>query len=131
MTRVADRAYLKRPDRGVPPPRSGPPLVVVIVTYKSHELLEQCLASLDQHMPALPVYVYENSGADYPGREELAARHPEVHWVFGPVNIGYAAALNALVEHPPAASDLLLLNPDARLLGPLTRTPELRTWARI
>lgn len=125
MTRVADRAYLKLPDRGVPPPRSGPHLVVVIVTYKSHELLEQCFASLDQHMPGLPVYVYENSGADYPGREELAARHPDVHWVFGPVNIGYAAALNALVEHTPAGSDLLLLNPDARLLGPLTRTVEL------
>jgi glycosyltransferase involved in cell wall biosynthesis/GT2 family glycosyltransferase len=125
MTRVTDRAYLKLPDRGVPPPRSGSPLVVVIVTYKSHELLEQCLASLDQHMPELPVYVYENSGADYPGREELAARHSDVRWVFGPVNIGFAAALNALVEHTPAGADLLLLNPDARLLAPLTRTPEL------
>jgi glycosyltransferase involved in cell wall biosynthesis/GT2 family glycosyltransferase len=126
MTRQLHRAYLKLPDRGVPPPRSGPPpLVVVIVTYKSHELVEMCLASLDQHMPELPVYVYENSGADYPGREELAARHPDVHWALGPVNIGFAAAVNALAECTPADADLLLLNPDARLLGPLARTVQL------
>jgi len=126
MTRQLDRDYLKLPGRGVPPPRSGPPpLVVVIVTYKSHELVEQCLASLDQHMPELPVYVYENSGVDYPGREELAARHPEVHWVLGSVNIGFAAAVNAAVEHTPPHADLLLLNPDARLLGPMIRTPRL------
>jgi glycosyltransferase involved in cell wall biosynthesis/GT2 family glycosyltransferase len=126
MRRETDRAYLKRPNRGVPPPRFGlPPMAVLIITYKSHELVEMCLASLDQHMPELPVYVYENSGADYPGREELAARHPDVHWVLGPVNIGFAAAVNALAEHTPADADLLLLNPDARLLGPLTRTTEL------
>lgn len=126
MTRELDRAYLKRPGRGVPPPRSGPPpLVVLIVTYKSHELVEMCLASLAEQVPELPVYVYENSGAEYPGREELAARHPDVHWVLGPVNIGFAAAANALAEHTPPDADLLLFNPDARLHGPLTRTRQL------
>jgi glycosyltransferase involved in cell wall biosynthesis/GT2 family glycosyltransferase len=126
MTRELHRAYLKRPGRGVPPPRSGPPpLVVLIVTYKSHELVEMCIASLAEHMPELAVYVYENSGEEYPGREELAARHPEVHWVLGPVNIGFAAAVNALAEHTPPDADLLLFNPDARLLGPLTRTRQL------
>ena len=40
MIREVDRAYLKRPGRGVPPPRPGPPPLVV---------------------PELPVYVYENS----------------------------------------------------------------------
>ena len=40
VIREVDRAYLKRPGRGVPPPRSGPPPLVV---------------------PELPVYVYENS----------------------------------------------------------------------
>jgi GT2 family glycosyltransferase len=101
------------------------PLAVVIVTYKSHNLVERCLARVAEHLPELPVYVYENSGDDYPGREELAARHPEVHWVIGAVNLGYAAAANVLVDRIPADTDLLILDADARLLGPITRTREL------
>lgn len=130
MTRELDRAYLKRPAGGTLT-RSGRPLVVMIVTYKSHDLVEQCLASVAEHLPDLPVYVYENSGDEYPGREELAARHPEVHWVLGPVNLGFAGAFNALVEHAPPDADLLLLNADARLQGPLTRTRELLHGTRV
>lgn len=129
MTRELDRAYLKRPVGTLT--RSGRPMVVMIVTYKSHDLVEQCLASVAEHLPELPVYVYENSGNTYPGREELAARHPGVHWVMGPVNLGFAAAFNALVEHTPADADLLLLNADARLQGPLMRTRELLHQTRV
>jgi glycosyltransferase involved in cell wall biosynthesis/GT2 family glycosyltransferase len=132
MSRYMDRAYLKRPDRGVLPSRSGPPrLAVLIVTYKSHDLVEKCLANVAEHLPELPVYVYENSGDGYPGREELAARYPAVHWVLGPVNVGFAAAFNALVEHTPLDADLLVLNPDSRLQGPLTRTRELLRQPRV
>lgn len=106
-------------------------MVVMIVTYKSHDLVEQCLAGVAEHLPELPVYVYENSGDSYPGREELATRHPEVHWVLGPVNLGFAAAFNALVEHTPPDADLLLLNADARLVGPLTRTRELLHQTKV
>ena len=98
---------------------------MLIVTYKSHDLLEKCLAHVVKHLPELPVYVYENSGDDYPGRHELAARHPYVNWVLGPVNLGFAAAFNALVKHTSPDTDLLALNPDARLLGPLTATRHL------
>jgi glycosyltransferase involved in cell wall biosynthesis/GT2 family glycosyltransferase len=124
-----DRAYLKRPVGTLT--RSGRPMVVAIVTYKSHDLVEQCLASVAEHLPELPVYIYENSGDTYPGREELAARHPEVHWVLGPVNLGFAAAFNALVEHTPPDADLLLLNADARLQGPLTRTRALLHQTKV
>jgi hypothetical protein len=63
VIRELERAYLKRPGRGVPPPRSGPPpLVVPFVTYKSHALLDKCVASVAEHLPELPVYVYKNSG---------------------------------------------------------------------
>ena len=128
VTLEADRPYLKRPVRGVPPPRTGRPrLAVLVIAFKSHQLLEMCLASVVEHLPDSPVYVYENSGDGYPGREELAARHPEVHWVMGPENIGFAGAVNALVEHTPPDADLLLLNPDARLQGPLTRTRHCST----
>src|SRR5262245_22056958 len=125
MTAELDRSYLKPPAGRAVTPRATCPLAVLIVTYKSHELLEECLAHVAEHLPDLPVYVYENSGDDYPGREELAARHPCVHWVLGPVNLGFAAAFNALVEHTPPDTDLLTINPDARLLGPLTATRRL------
>jgi glycosyltransferase involved in cell wall biosynthesis/GT2 family glycosyltransferase len=128
--RELERAYLRRP-AGATMTRTRRPLVVVIVTYKSHELVEQCLASVAEHLPELPVYVYENSGDAYPGRHELAARHPDVHWVLGPVNLGFAAAFNALVEHTPPDADLLLLNADARLRGPLTRTRELLQRGKV
>ncbi|OBK22052.1 glycosyl transferase family 1 [Mycobacterium asiaticum] len=125
MTTATDRAYLKRPAHNTIPLQSERPLSALIVTYKSHDLVEQCLASLAEHAPELPVYVYENSGDTYPGREELAARHPHVHWVLGPVNLGFGGAFNALVEHTPDGTDLLLLNADTRLTGPLTRTRKL------
>lgn len=92
MTREMDRAYLKRPAGGTATLPSGRSLAVLTVSYKSHELLEMCLGSVAEHLPELPVYVYGNSGEEYPGREELAARHPAVHWALGPVNIGFAAA---------------------------------------
>ncbi|MEB3061536.1 MULTISPECIES: glycosyltransferase [Mycolicibacter] len=120
-----DRAYLKPPAGAADPLPAQRSLSVLIVTYKCHDLLEKCLADVAEYLPELPVHVYENSGADYPGREELAARHPEVHWVLGEVNLGFGAAFNALVEHVPTDTDLLVLNPDARLLCPLTRTREL------
>ena len=126
-SREAVREPLKRLAAAPEPSReaSTRPLSVLIVTYKSHDLVEKCLARVAEHLPDLPVYVYENSGDPYPGREELAARHPEVHWVIGPVNLGFAAAANALVERVPAGSDLLFLDADARVLGPLNRTREL------
>jgi hypothetical protein len=69
VSREIGPAYLKHPDRGVPPPRSGaPPLAVVIVMYKSHQLFELCLASVAAQLPELPVYVCQNSGDGYPGR---------------------------------------------------------------
>ena len=126
MTRELDRPYLKPPPAAAKRPFcASHPLAVLIVTYKSHDLLEKCLAQVGEHLPELPIYVYENSGEDYPGRHELARRHPHVHWVMGRRNLGFAAAMNALVEHVPSDADLLLLNPDAGLLGPLTRTRQL------
>jgi hypothetical protein len=41
VTRHIDGACLKRPGRGVPPPRSGPrPLVDVVATNEGHALVE-------------------------------------------------------------------------------------------
>ncbi|WP_009954300.1 glycosyl transferase, partial [Mycobacterium intracellulare] len=122
MTRETDRAYLKRPvgdTAGLPPTRS---LAVLIVSQRGHESLEVCLDSVAEHLPELPVHVYDRSGS---GQTELAAKYPAVRWFSGQANVGFAAACNTLVEHMPADTDLLLLDPHARLLGPLNRTREL------
>ena len=60
MTRGLNRAYLQRPGRGVPPPRSGlhPPVVM----SNSHALLYRSALSVAGHLQALRVYGYENSG---------------------------------------------------------------------
>ena len=66
---------LALPIGGAAIPHSQRPLVVVIVTYKSHDLVEQCLASVAEHLPGLPVYVYENTG-DGISRSRAAGRPP-------------------------------------------------------
>jgi hypothetical protein len=56
---MTNRAYLKRPGRGVPPPRSGsrPP----VVTHNGHALLYKCVVSVAEHFQALRVYAHQNS----------------------------------------------------------------------
>jgi hypothetical protein len=50
--RHIDGAYLKRPGRGVPPPRSGPPpLVMVTATEESHALAEHTPPDADLLAP--------------------------------------------------------------------------------
>lgn len=125
MKRETDRAYLKHPVAGTSAPGSNRSLAVLVVSYQSHEPLEICLRSIAEHLPAVPVYVYHDSGDRCPARAKLAAKYPAVHWISGPGKLGLAAACNALVEHTPADADLLLLDSHSRLLGPLTRTRQL------
>jgi len=65
--------------------------------------------------PELPVYVDEISGQRHAGREGFAARYFAAPSVLDPLNLGVAAAFNALVEQSPPHADLALPNPYARL----------------
>ncbi len=130
MKRELDRAYLRRPvgdTAGLPASRA---LAALIVSQRGHESLESCLAGVAEQLPALPVYVYV-SGNGGTVRADLAAKYPAVHWVSGDQNLGFGAACNTLVEHTPADVDLLLLDPGARVLGPLPRTRELLRQPRV
>lgn len=117
MTRETDRAYLRRPVGGGAALPAVRPLAVLIATGDNHDRIDQCLDSVAEHLPELPVYAY--------GRRELAEKYPALHWVSGPTNVASAAAFNTLAEHAPSDADLLLLQSDTQLLGPLTRTREL------
>lgn len=96
-------------------------LAVLVVAYRSADKLERCLLSADQHLPGCEIYVWDNSGPSHSDVRELAGRHQRVHWHVNSANIGFAAAVNRLATLVPH-QDMLLLNPDAEVLGPLTLT---------
>lgn len=124
MNRELDRAYLPERFR-TPAPPSGAPTrrqtAVLIVAYRNPLLLSDCLTAVGKHLPDLPVLVWDNSGAQYPGMDEVVAEHPQVRWFRGSANVGFAPAVNALAAEVPQ-HNLLLLNPDAVLQGPLDGT---------
>ncbi|MCL3819894.1 glycosyltransferase [Aeromicrobium wangtongii] len=97
------------------------PLAVLCVAYRTPELLESCLTSISAHLPGVPVHVHDNSAEHAAQLDPVVGRHPDVHWHRGGPNIGFAAAVNALAAQVPG-HDLLLINPDAVLQGPLTAT---------
>jgi GT2 family glycosyltransferase len=84
-------------------------------------MLRKCLAAVGKHLPAVPILVWDNSGPGYPGIDDVVSDHPTIRWFLGSRNIGFAAAVNALAREVPE-HDVLLLNPDAVLQGPLTET---------
>jgi GT2 family glycosyltransferase/glycosyltransferase involved in cell wall biosynthesis len=95
-------------------------LAVLIVSYRRADLLERALASVDKWLPDVRVHVWDNASSGSPKVRELAAKRPDITWTFSEFNLGYIAAMNRLMAQVPEC-DALQLNPDAELLGPLTR----------
>jgi N-acetylglucosaminyl-diphospho-decaprenol L-rhamnosyltransferase len=90
-------------------------LDVVIVSYRSRELLRRCLESLSAHRPAVPmtVVVVDNDSRD--GTSEMVRDdYPEVELVRSPTNLGFAAATN-LGAARGGSPYLLALNPDTEV----------------
>ncbi|KAA8966044.1 glycosyltransferase [Mycobacterium sp.] len=125
MKRRMDRAYLPQPTGSAATLPAVRSLAVLIVTGADRGVLEACLRSVVDHLPDLPVYVCELSGAGCSGHPEPMAGYPAVHWMSGTANLGFAEAVNTLVQRTPPETDLLLLDPGAVLRGPLIRTREL------
>ncbi len=96
-------------------------MAVLIVAYRSADKLEKSIQSVEQYLPGHDVHVWDNSGPTHVDVRRLADRMAHVHWHLGSENIGFAAAVNRLAATVPGC-DLLLLNPDAELIGPLTLT---------
>src|SRR4051812_1333338 len=94
-------------------------MAVLIVAYRSPDMLETCIRSVREHLEGLEMYVWDNSGPNYSGVRNLADRMEYVHWYLNSENIGFAAAVNRLAEMVPGR-DLLLLNPDAEVVGPMS-----------
>ena len=90
-------------------------LDVVIVSYRSRELVLRCLASLERHAPAcrLSVVVVDNASGDgTPGA--VRAGFPTVSVLEPGANIGFARATNLGIRLGGAAY-VLALNPDTEI----------------
>ncbi|MET0167280.1 MAG: glycosyltransferase family 2 protein [Vicinamibacterales bacterium] len=96
----------------------------VIVNWNAGASLESCLRSLEAQRDDgtdLAVIVIDNASTD-DSVDRARAASPEAQFVANVINVGFAPAVNMAVAHAPADSDILLLNPDARLdVGSLYR----------
>jgi GT2 family glycosyltransferase len=91
---------------------NGGGLDVVIVSYRSRDLLRECLEGLRAHPPSLPMWVVVVDNASEDGTVEMVeADFPEVQLVRSPENLGFAAATN-LGARRGTSRYLLALNPD-------------------
>ncbi|MGX9296188.1 glycosyltransferase [Tsukamurella paurometabola] len=120
-----DRAYLRGGVASEPPPAEPGehPLVVLVVAYRNPGDLRACLDSVAVHLPGIRTLIWDNSGHEWPGMAALRDEFSGVEWHTDGTNRGFAAGVNRLAALAPEA-DLLLLNPDAVLLGDLAATRE-------
>jgi N-acetylglucosaminyl-diphospho-decaprenol L-rhamnosyltransferase len=104
----------------------GVALDVVIVSYRCEGMLRDCLGSLRQHPPRVPMEVHVVDNASHDGTAEMVEREfGEVTLRVNATNLGFAAA-NNLVIRDTRSPYVLVLNPDTRLTeGALDRLLEL------
>lgn len=106
------------------------PLDVLTVNYGGPEKLERCLAGVREHLPDAQIRVWDNRSSRTDEVRRFAEQYPDIDWVFSEEGIGFSAAMNRLVAR--SDHDTLMINSDALLTGPLTRTREaLHSGERI
>jgi GT2 family glycosyltransferase len=94
---------------------ADPTLDVVIVAYRSRELVRRCLLALQAHPANVPttVFVVDNDSCD--GTVELVrAAFSEVRLIANGDNLGFAVANNRAIRRG-SAKYVLALNPDTRV----------------
>ncbi len=90
-------------------------LDVAIVSFRSRDLLRNCLASLGLHPPTVPLHVVVVDNDSRDGTPEMVSREfSEVTLVTAPTNIGFARATNIAIRQG-SAEYVLALNPDAEM----------------
>jgi len=92
-----------------------PELSVLIVSYDTKELTLSCLDALERTASGLSLetIVVDNASRDG-SPEAIVRRHPRVHVVSSPENLGFARATNRAARLAEG-EHLLLLNPDTEL----------------
>lgn len=98
-------------------------VAVLIVNYKAYRHLASCLDTLADALGAHDEVIVVDNESQAHALQTACARHPRVRAVPVVDNLGFAAGVN-LAARQATAQYLLLLNPDAQVLGPLLRTLE-------
>lgn len=100
---------------------AGPePFEVLVVSGPDVTGLRRCLGSVATQLPGTTVRAWVNRGADLDATRRLQAEWPDVDWTLAAADHGYASAVNALMAR--GHGDVLLLQSDVELTGPLTCT---------
>ncbi len=88
-----------------------PAMDVIIVNYKSTDLLLRCLQSIQEAAGGhrIQVFVQDNHSND--GVERVKAVYPQVHLTMNHTNLGFARAVNQALAQG-GAPYVLILNPD-------------------
>lgn len=101
-------------------PAERPRVAVVVVTYNSADVLQDCLLSLVDSAPGIhlgEIIIADNASTDATVRIAERSTVPAVRIVQVGRNAGYAAGVNAGIDalHDDAIDAVLVLNPDCRL----------------
>ena len=104
-------------------------LLVVIVTYDPEPVLEAVVDALRREPePPLHIVIVDNASTATATLDQVERRHPSVHVLRQPRNLGFCAANNIGYRAVPDAAYVLFLNPDAvitpGLLGDAVRELE-------
>lgn len=108
------------------------PLMVLIVSYNTRDLLAECLDSALSSPVPIEITVVDNNSSD--GSAEMVRKNfPAVRVVARQDNAGFAGGVNDGLRRRAAGQDVLLLNPDAtlsagcleQLAATLDATPEV------
>jgi len=97
-------------------------LSIIIVNWNSMEYLRKCIASVLAHTHEIgfEIIVIDNASFDGCG-EMLQGCYPQVRFIQGSSNLGFAKANNAAFA-VSAGRNLLFLNPDTELAGASVET---------
>jgi N-acetylglucosaminyl-diphospho-decaprenol L-rhamnosyltransferase len=96
---------------------------VLIVGYRAYDVLERCLTALEPWLGPDDEVVVVDHESDEAQLRRAIARCPRAVAIPRADNPGFAAGVNLARQHSRAPY-LLLLNPDAELLGPVPRVLE-------
>jgi hypothetical protein len=93
----------------------SPGLSVIIVHYKTPDLLDLCVSSLFRYSDGVDLEVIVvNNDEDTSTRDRLIAKFPDLVWIEAGYNAGFSRANNMGIRK--ASRDyLLILNPDAEI----------------
>lgn len=94
-------------------------LSIIIVNYKTPQLILDCLASVHEHTAGITfeVLVVDNQSED-DSRSQILAVYPQVRWLEMGYNAGFARANNLGIRQA-TGRNILLLNSDTLLLDNL------------